>query len=112
MTTIRFHGKDYKCFEHMSEVKESKRRRWVLGRYYNKKQMLKALIGKETKGELGTKLCHKVHTGETDYLLEIYKLQNLSTRKYDWVEESLELGDSFFLKDDEGQIYFFYLQID
>ena len=127
MTTITFNGKQYNCLEHMKEIKEKVTE--LFNKYYNKKQMFKDLVGKvrrdfrpngdgleeyniETEeGDFGKFCGQRVYSGSWCYDIEVYKIEELDPNMYNEVESALD-WDCFFVKDDNGQVYFIYTDVD
>lgn len=128
MTTITFQGKQYPCLEHIKEIKETFNGE-LFNKYYNKKQMFKDLVGKvkrkhddigkiqefdidpegyesefDSFGKISGQL---VHTGP-DWTIELYKLKNI----VDDISDAMEWGDCFFVKDDSGEIWWIYTDLD
>lgn len=128
MTTITFQGKQYPCLEHMKEIKETFNGE-LFNKYYNKKQMFKDLVGKvkrryedddETQDfdidpegyesefqSFGKISGQRIHSGSVDWTIELYKLKNITE----------DLGDAtewgcFFVKDDSGEVWWIYTNID
>lgn len=129
MTKITFNGKDFDCLEHISEVK-AKAGNELFGKYYNKKQLFKDLLYKVRRdyrpngdeleeydipygeeGDFGHFLGQKIYSGSWCFNIEVYKIEDLDSDMYDEVENALD-WDSFFLKDDDGQVWFIYTNVD
>ena len=125
MTTMDFYGNEVKVLEHMKEIKEKTS---LFNRFYNKKQMLKFYLdkfifredGKDTeedydwvlKSSNGLTPCgRRVTIGSTDTSVTFVKLEDLhndiakKNSVQDEVLSSLD-WDSFFMKADDGQIYY------
>lgn len=133
MTTFTFKGRQYQCLEHMSEIKNTGCGE-LFKKYYNKKQMFKDFLGKskritddgttefaidpingydspyESFGKVsGQVICTKYYY---DYTIEFYRIEHIADYMIEDVESSIDWGDSFFVKDDAGQIWFVYVNND
>lgn len=126
MTTVTFQGKTYPCLEHMKEVKDTFNGE-LFGKYYNKKQMFKDLVGKVRRDyggdvqefdidpegyesefqSFGKISGQKIHSGGTDWTIELYKLKNIAED----LEDPTDWG-CFFIKDDAGEIWWVYTDVD
>ena len=128
MTTITFQGKTYPCLEHMKEVKDTLNGE-LFRKYYNKKQMFKDLVGKVRRkymddGEtqefdidpegyesefdsFGKISGQRIFAGSYDSTIELYKHKNITED----VEDPTYWG-SFFIKDDAGEIWWIYTNVD
>ena len=129
MTTITFQGKQYPCLEHMKEIKKTSNGE-LFNKYYNKKQMFKDLVGKvrrryedddETQefdidpegyvsefDAYGKISGQRIHSGSVDWTIELYKLKNIE----DDISDKMQWNSSFFVKDDSGEIWWIYTDID
>ena len=128
MTTFTFNGKQYKCLEHIKEIKETDCGDFFK-KYYNKKQMFKDFLGKvkiitddgttefsidPVKGydspydSLGKISGQLIYTKDYDYKIEFYRPEHI----VEDIEWDISWGDSFFVKDDNGQVWFVYTNID
>jgi len=130
MTKIEFYGKTFDCCEHMAEIKEASSTS-LLNRFYNKKQMFKELLGKVYRkydgekpeqynittedGEYGRYCGQIIVTGRLDQYVEIYRIEDLDM-SYDYsledIEDRIIWNQAFFVKDDNGQIYLFFVDED
>ena len=128
MTTFTFNGKQYKCLEHIKEIKETDCGDFFK-KYYNKKQMFKDFLGKvkiitddgttefsidpvngydfpyDTRGKISGQL---IYTKDYDYKIEFYRPEHIAED----IDFDISWGDSFFVKDDNGQVWFVYTNID
>lgn len=128
MTTFTFNGKQYKCLEHIKEIKETDCGDFFK-KYYNKKQMFKDFLGKvkiitddgttefsidpvngydspyDSLGKLSGQL---IYTKDYDYKIEFYRPEHI----VEDIDSDISWGDSFFVKDDNGQVWFVYTNID
>lgn len=128
MTKIKFNGKEYDCLEHVKEIKEFSD---LFNKYYNKKQLFKDLLYKVTRdyrpigdrlvkyeipngedGEFGRFIGQKVYSGSECFAIEIYRIEDLDPETFEEIDFVLDDGDSFLVKDDDGQVYFFYIEMD
>ena len=128
MTTFTFKGKQYKCLEHIKEIKETDCGDFFK-KYYNKKQMFKDFLGKvkiitddgttefsidPVKGydspydSLGKISGQLIYTKDYDYTIEFYRPEHI----VEDIEWDISWGDSFFVKDDDGQVWFIYTNVD
>ena len=122
MTTFTFKGKQYKCLEHIKEIKETDCGDFFK-KYYNKKQMFKDFLGKAkiitddgttefsidpVKGydspydSLGKISGQLIYTKDYDYKIEFYRPEHI----VEDIDFDISWGDSFFVKDDNGQVWF------
>ena len=128
MTTFTFNGKQYKCLEHIKEIKETDCGDYFK-KYYNKKQMFKDFLGKvkiitddgttefsidpvngydspyDSLGKLSGQL---IYTKDYDYKIEFYRPEYI----VEDIDFDISWGDSFFVKDDNGQVWFVYTNVD
>lgn len=134
MITINFKGKDINVLEHMSEVKAvDSDNQYIFGRFYNKKQLFKTMLGDDFFSDTDEivsehnrldpdeednygPICGRyvvVNSRIGDYAISIYKLEQLDVDE-DSIDDILSDLDwnSFFLKADDGQIYFFEVHVD
>lgn len=128
MTTITFQGKQYPCLEHIKEIKNTPCGDYFK-KYYNKKQMFKDLLGKvkritddgtdefcidpisgydspyDSHGKVSGQL---VYIKDYCYIIEFYRPEYI----IEDIEWDMSWGDSFFVKDDDGQVWFVYINVD
>lgn len=128
MTTFTFKGKQYKCLEHINEIKNTDCGDFFK-KYYNKKQMFKDFLGKvkiitddgttefsidpvngydspyDTRGKISGQL---IYTKDYDYKIEFYRPEHI----VEDIDFDISWGDSFFVKDDNGQVWFVYTNED
>jgi hypothetical protein len=129
MTTITIFGRTHKVYEHMSELKADYR---FAKRFYNKKQFFKYFIGNyivndRDEGEeedfyepdefrFHNALGRRVGFGGNgpDYTFEIVKVEDITPEEAedDWVLSEGYGAESFFIKDDNGQVYYVYYDED
>ena len=128
MTTFTFNGKQYKCLEHIKEIKETDCGDYFK-KYYNKKQMFKDFLGKvkiitddgttefsidpvngydSPYDSLGKLSGQFIYSKDYDYKIEFYRPEHI----VEDIEWDISWGDSFFVKDDNGQVWFVYTNID
>lgn len=121
MFKINFQGKEYDCLEHMKEIKLVADKQ-LFGRFFNKKQMFNFFLGhsrRNDEGEITDEkmdpeddgyhgICYGryVYTGRYDALVEFYKIGELKPDMY------VNIFDSFFVKDDAGQIWYVNVNVD
>lgn len=135
MINVMFKGYEVKCLEHIAEIKKTSNGS-LFKKYYNKKQMFNDLLGKmyikyddgqivdrkikkDDFGTYGKLQGQKAFASYYDYVIEIYKAEDAEKEikdQYclDYIIRALDAGDrSYFLvKADDGQIYFFFTDID
>ena len=128
MTTFKFKGKTYPCLEHIKEIKATPQGD-LFKKYYNKKQMFKDLLGKvkriddngthefyidpvkgyvfpyDSYGKISGQV---IYTKDYDYDIEFYRPKYI----VEDIERTMAWGDSFFVKDDDGQVWFVYIDVD
>ena len=128
MTTFTFNGKQYKCLEHINEIKNTDCGDFFK-KYYNKKQMFKDFLGKvkiitddgttefsidpvngydspyDTHGKVSGQL---IYIKDYDYKIEFYRPEHI----VDDIDFDISWGESFFVKDDNGQVWFIYTNED
>ena len=126
MTTFELHGTTFKTLEHIAEVKQ---RTALFNRFYNKKQLFKAYLNKFIFNEDGvsreqsykevletsngfTPCGRYVHVGKTDWYVMIVKIEDIPESKIEDLKSKMIFSDSFFLKDDNGQIFYFEIDED
>lgn len=129
MTTITFQGKQYPCLEHMKEIKETLNGE-LFNKYYNKKQMFKDLVGKvwrnyEDDDEIqefdidpegyesefdsyGKISGQRIFSSDWCYTIELYKLKNIELD----VSDEMRWHSCFFVKDDAGEVWWIYTNVD
>lgn len=130
MTTEIIFGKKVNVLEHMAEIKEVSDQ---FGRFYNKKQMFKAFLGKDVfidKAEhinavndietfnqqqydpyFGDAVGARTVCGVDDVSIVFYRVEDLLEEEKENIFSAVDWG-SFFVKDDNGQIYFVYVNED
>ena len=129
MTTCMFKGKQYKCLEHIKEIKDTDCGDYFK-KYYNKKQMFKDFLGKvkiitdegtteqsidPIKGYDSSYNSHGKVSGQLiyikdyDYKIEFYRPEHIVDDDLDF---DISWGDSFFVKDDDGHVWFVHTNED
>lgn len=129
MTTCMFKGKQYICLEHISEIKNLDCGDFFK-KYYNKKQMFKDFLGKvkeitdegttefsidpikgydsssyDPRGKVSGRL---VYMKDYFYIIDFYRPEHI----VEDIDFDISWGDSFFVKDDNGQVWFVYTNED
>ena len=128
MTTCMFKGKQYICLEHINEIKKMDCG-FYFKKYYNKKQMFKDFLGKvktitdegttelsidpikgydspyNSHGKVSGQL---IYIKDYDYKIEFYRPEHI----VDDIDFDISWGESFFVKDDDGQVWFVHINED
>ncbi len=130
MKTIKINENvEVKAIEHMKEIQENCDNAWLFKKWYNKKQMFKALLGQfkyvgmaadpdeddapSTYGDWGDKSGCLVHLGSTCWFIELYKVEDLSAETLDSViSQQSRNSASFFIEDGSGTLYLVRTNVD
>ena len=121
MDTINLNGKDVKLYKHMKDIKEDTFNGRLFNRWYNKGQFLKYILGRFEEngapdkyfdprdGEFGTLSGSIIHTGRTDWYIQIYKLDDMSPEDLDdFIENKLDshfIATGFIMESNDGTLY-------
>lgn len=122
MKTIEFLGRNIEVVEHFKEIADVSES-YLFRRWYNRNQFLKAIIGTFTyNGEDDEDLADSYYEdyGELlgcmagdlkgDWTIAIHDTETMTEEGLDDVLFSR--GDSFFIEDKNGKLYFVYVDID
>ena len=128
MTTINYKGKEFECLEHMREIKElDDDGIGIMKRFFNKKQMFSFFLGKfvykdddgkyvddddfyddEEFGKASGSLTGYNDNG--DFYITFYNLKDLNISAEELEKRMLWYG--FFVKADNGEVYYVEMDID